>query len=56
MRLLRVMSWALAICTLALGTLSAPAFAKPETVLVFGGAGQLGSEIVRALVAFPRAP
>jgi uncharacterized protein YbjT (DUF2867 family) len=45
------MSWVLAICTLALGALAAPAFAKPENVLVFGGSGQLGAEIVRALVA-----
>ncbi len=57
MRLFRVMSWAVAVCTLALGALGAlgalatPALAKPETVLVFGGSGQLGAEIVRALVA-----
>ncbi len=48
MRLFRVLSLSLAICALAF---AAPAFAKSETVLVFGGSGQLGSEIVRALVA-----
>ena len=48
MRLLRVMSWALAMCAVAL---TGPAYAKAENVMVFGGSGQLGSEIVRALLA-----